>query len=195
MIDPLHPSGDGQTPLSEESREGLIPTHISTLGDLYEAEQRNILKATIGRSPTIEILLDDKYLRNLHKRMFGDVWKWAGKYRLTETSIGFEPGQIPAAVRDLVADVDAWLKVGDLEPDEIAVRFHHRLVSIHPFPNGNGRHTRIVADYLIRALGRPEFTWGVNLGLDVVSLRKRYLEALVRADEGSIDELLSFARS
>lgn len=195
MKDPLYPASDGQTLLSDEDRRQLVPTYISTRGDLDEAEQANILKATVRKSPGAEILLDDKYLRSLHRAMFDEVWRWAGKYRRSETNIGIDPSLISGAVRDLVADVKAWVEYATYEADEIGVRFHHRLVAIHPFPNGNGRHSRIAADYLIQALGRPKFSWGINLGLETQELRSVYRQALIRADNGDIEELLNFARS
>jgi len=106
----------------------------------------------------LQALLDDKYLRDLHRAMFGDVWAWAGSYRRLETSIGIDPARIAVGVRDLVADTKIWAE--HEEPLCVAVRFHHRLVSIHPFPNGNGRHGRQAADYLMEALKQPPFTWG-----------------------------------
>ena len=106
----------------------------------------------------MQALLDDKYLRDLHRAMFGDVWAWAGSYRRLQTSIGIDPARIAVGVRDLVADTKIWAE--HEEPLCVAVRFHHRLVSIHPFPNGNGRHGRQAADYLMEGLKQPPFIWG-----------------------------------
>jgi Fic-DOC domain mobile mystery protein B len=189
------PVGDGHTNLSEEDRNGLIPTYIATRGDLYDAEQRNITQALLRRPPNVGELLDDKYLRDLHRSMFGDVWEWAGRYRLRETNIGIAPFEIPAAVRMLVDDAKAWIEYATYEPDELAIRFHHRLVAIHPFPDGNGRHGRVAADYLIQALdGRP-FGWGAGVESDTQLLRETYRRALQRADVGEFSPLLRFARS
>ena len=188
------PIGDGHTALNDDDAKGLIPSYISTRGELFEAEQRNIAEALLGTVPTIERLLDDRYLRNLHGSMFDQVWRWAGTYRVRETNIGIDPRDISTAVRNLVEDALTWIDYSE-NPDDIAVRFHHRLVSIHAFPNGNGRHGRISADYLAHAAGSTSFTWGLNLGLDTEDLRAQYLRALRIADHGDLNELLIFARS
>ena len=187
--------GDGHTELSGDDRVGLIPSYIATRGDLFAAEQRNIAVALLRRPPPVADLLNDGYLRGLHRDMFGQVWEWAGRYRRLETNIGIDPKQISVSVRMLVHDVLAWVDNETYEPDELAVRFHHRLVAIHPFPNGNGRHSRVAADYLVMALGRRRFGWGVGLVVDTEELRAIYRKALQRADAGDIDELLTFARS
>ena len=197
MTDALVPigDGDGHTELSEDDRLGLIPTYIATRGELFEAEQRNIAEAMLGRHPTSAELLDDSYIRQLHRVMFGKVWRWAGTYRRRETNIGIDPIDITVAVRDLVCDATTWIELGTYEPDELAIRFHHRMVAIHPFPNGNGRHGRIAADYLVTSLGHPAFTWGSRLDVDTDELRRRYIEALHDADDGDISGLIEFARN
>jgi Fic-DOC domain mobile mystery protein B len=194
VTDPLGPVGKGHTALSEEDRLGLIPTYIATRGELFEAEQRNIAQALLRRRPTLPQLLDDKYLRALHEAMFKQVWEWAGRYRLRETNIGTDPILISIAVRTLVDDAKAWVEYHAYEPDELAIRFHHRLVAIHPFRNGNGRHGRIAADYLVTLLGREPFSWGVGLTVDTDGLRAAYRHALECADDGEIAELRTFAR-
>ncbi len=194
-LDPLIPAGDGHTALSEDVRRGLIPTHIAGRGDLFEAEQRNIATALLRRPPSVAQLLDDAYLRGLHRAMFGDVWRWAGRYRTSDTNLGIASHRITEAVRVLVEDVSAWVEFGTYPRDEIAVRFHHRLVQVHPFPNGNGRHSRIAADYLVQGLGGRPFSWGAALDVDTDELRARYRQALVHADAGEIGDLVAFARS
>ena len=193
--DPLLPLGDGHTPLGDDDRQGLKLTYITTRSELNEAEQENILRARQGRRhPTLRALLDDKYLRDLHRAMFGDVWTWAGSYRRLETSIGVDPAQIAVCVRDLVADADTWAE--HEQPLCVAVRFHHRLVSIHPFPNGNGRHGRQAADYLMEALEQPPFTWGAaSRAGDVEGTQRRYLAALREADDGDFFPLEQFVMS
>ena len=195
MIDPLVPLGDGHTELSEQDRLGLIPTYIATRGELFDAEQRNIAQALLRRPPSIAALLDDAYLRRLHRAMFHQVWEWAGQYRIRETNIGIAFEQISSEIRNLVNDTRTWVDYSTYEQDEIAVRFHHRLVAIHAFPNGNGRHGRIAADYLVVSLKREPFTWGFHLDTDTDELRAAYLHALRRADRGDIDELLAFSRA
>jgi Fic-DOC domain mobile mystery protein B len=134
---PLLPVGDGHTPLDEDDSRGLKLSYISTRGELNEAEQENILRAISGRrAPSAEALLTDRYLRELHRAMFGEVWDWAGTYRRTETNIGIEPSQISGAVRNLVHDARWWVESKSEPEDTVGVRLHHRLVSIHPFTNG-----------------------------------------------------------
>lgn len=197
MTDPLFDDDDdANTPLTAEEREQLIPTYITLRSELNEAEQINIAQANrwLGRMRKRD-MLDDAFLRDLHKRMFGEVWKWAGQYRLTPRNIGIEAYRISMEVRTLVDDVRFWVANATYAPDEIAVRFSHRLVSIHPFPNGNGRHSRMAGDLLAMQLGQPRFTWGsVNL-VDAGQTRKAYVAALQAADAGDTDLLLAFARS
>jgi Fic-DOC domain mobile mystery protein B len=194
LSDRLVPLGEGHTEPAEEDRFGLIPTYIATRGELFDAEQRNIAQALLRRLPTLDTLLDDMYLRDLHKAMFGQVWEWAGRYRLRETNIGIDPSDIPIAVRALVENAKAWVECSAYDADELAIRFHHGLVVIHPFPNGNGRHSRVAADYLVRLLGRKPFSWGAGLAVDTKGLRAAYLQSLEHADQGEIAELVAFAR-
>lgn len=194
MSDALLPVGDGHTELTDEDSEGLIPTYITTRGELFDAEQRNIAKAMRRRRPDADRLLDDAYLRGLHQAMFEDVWSWAGRYRLRETNLGIDPSRIAPAVRELVLDAKSWLEFETYQPDELAIRFHHRLVAIHPFPNGNGRHGRIATDYLVTALGRTPFSWGSGLA-DIEQARRAYRAALQEADRGDVSALVEFARS
>jgi Fic-DOC domain mobile mystery protein B len=197
MNDPLFDEDDeANTPLTAEEREQLIPTYITLRSELNEAEQINIAHANrwLGRMRKRDVL-DDRFLCALHKRMFGDVWKWAGQYRLTPRNIGIDAYRIPVEVRQLVDDVRFWIQNETSAPDEIAVRFSHRLVSIHPFPNGNGRHSRMAADLLVMQLGQPRFTWGRQSLVDAGQTRKAYVTALQAADAGDVVALLGFSRS
>lgn len=197
MTDPLYDGEDeANTPLEAEEREQLIPTYITTRAELNEAEQVNITRASLWlrRARNVDVL-DDAFLRDLHKRMFGEVWKWAGQYRKTPRNIGIDAYRIPMAVRELVQDARYWVDNGTFPPDEIAIRFSHRLVSTHPFPNGNGRHSRLVADLLAMELGQPRFTWGRANLVDPGETRRAYVAALRAADGGEIEPLLAFARS
>ena len=198
MTDPLAPVGDGHTEIPDEVRDDLIATYIATLGELHEAEEANIAAGTFRRSPSVAELLDDRYLRDLHRAMFDEVWRWAGRYRQHDVNIGsIDWHQVPALVRQLVDDARFWVEADTFEPDELAVRFHHRLVQIHPFVNGNGRHGRFATEFLVEGLGRPRFTWGAGLRLDRAQLRARYRMALERmdGDRDDIGELLKFTRS
>ena len=195
MSDLSAPLGDGHTLLPDDDRAGLLQPDIATRQELFAAEQRNIATALLRPQPTLPVLLDDRYLRGLHKAMFGDVWDWAGRYRRSETNIGIPPTYITEEVRKVVDDAATWVEHKTYEPDELAARFHHRLVAIHPFVNGSGRHSRISADLLIANLGRDAFSWSSNLGLPTEPRRQRYLAALRAADAGEIDDLVKFARS
>lgn len=190
---------DDATPLEPAEREGLLQSWIISRSDLNEAEQENIVKGAAWarrlRKRQAEDLLEANFICTLHKRMFADVWAWAGDYRQTERNIGRESRRIPMEVRALIDDVRYWIEHQTYEPDEIAIRFHHRLVAIHPFPNGNGRLTRLIADLLIERLGRPAFTWGGGSLAEVGALRAAYIAALRQADNNIIDDLIVFARS
>ncbi len=186
MSDPLFDTSDGNTPIDEDEALGLKLTWVRSRGDLNEAEAANILDARRAiRSPTLGEVLDDLWLRQLHFRMFGDVWTWAGTYRLSYRNIGIDWTEVPAAVRNLVQDAQAW--IGDDEQHTSVARFHHRLVAIHPFPNGNGRHARAAADYLSNALKIALPTWGALTYNDTANLRAAYLAALRTADRATND--------
>ncbi len=190
---------DDATPLEASEREALLQSWITHRHDLNEAEQENIVKgAAWARRRRIRVtadLLNDDFAKTLHKRMFGEVWKWAGTYRQTERNIGIDAYRIAAEVPALFSDVCYWAEHASYPPDEIAVWLHHRLVAIHPFPNGNGRHARLMADLLIERLGGQPFSWGGGSIADTGTLRARYVAALKAADDHDIDPLLEFARS
>lgn len=199
LDDPLWEGGsgdDGATPLSPEDREHLIPTHITLRSELNEFEARGVAEAEgwgFDRRRSTSVLLDEKFIRDLHQQMLGEVWKWAGTYRTLGANLGVDPKIIQVELRKLLDDARHWLEHATYSPDEIAVRFHHRLVGIHPFPNGNGRISRLMADLLIVAQSEERFTWGRrSLGGD--ENRKRYLAALRAADDGDCAPLVVFAR-
>jgi Fic-DOC domain mobile mystery protein B len=187
------------TALSPAEREGLLQTWITTRAELNRAEEENIASganwARRRRAVDAIDLLSDDFSKLLHKQMLGDVWGWAGTYRLRETNIGISPPQIPIELRILFDDARYWLQYKTFSRDEFAVRVHHRLVVIHPFPNGNGRHTRLMADLLVERLGGESFTWGGGGLSDVGQLRASYIAALKAADSHDIGPLLGFARS
>lgn len=194
MTDPLFDQDGAATPLTPEEKEGLIPSYITLRRELNEAEQTNILEAEEWAFARKRGVLDEKFLKGLHKRMFGRVWRWAGEFRKTERNIGVNPYRIGVDLRSLLDDCRYWIERGTYSPDEIAARFHHRLVLIHPFPNGNGRHARMATDLLLVAIGQPRFSWGrVNL-VNAGETRQAYVAAL-RADGHDIQPLLGFVRS
>ncbi|NJD19419.1 MAG: mobile mystery protein B [Gemmatimonadetes bacterium] len=185
----------GATPIDPDEAEGLIPEHVVTRGELDELEEANVQEAlewALGRSREV---LSEEFVYELHRRMFDSVWAWAGKVRLTDKNIGVDKHIVRTEVRKLIGDALYWRENLVYEPDELAVRFHHRLVSIHPFPNGNGRHARLMADLLVRQLGGRAFSWGGVSLTNTSELRTAYIGALHAADKGDVGPLLDFARS
>ena len=189
---------EGQTPIDEDEKEGLkIPT-ITTRGDLDEFEQLNIDEAQtwiLGKNFTSEQILTEEFIKTFHKRMFGDVWSWAGEFRNTNKNIGSDKFMIGTDLRILLDDCKFWIENNSFSKDEISVRFSHRLVLIHCFPNGNGRHSRMTADILNeKVFGNKPFSWGgVNL-TNTSELRKNYITALRLADQGGYSSLINFVR-
>jgi Fic-DOC domain mobile mystery protein B len=195
MTDLFDQPGDA-TPLDPEEREGLLQSWITFRSELNEAEQANITAgAAWAQRQRRQEILTETFIKQLHVRMFGEVWAWAGRFRLTERNIGIDPARIAVELRKLLDDARYWIANETFPPDEIAVRLHHRLVAVHPFPNGNGRTARLLADLLAVRLGREPFTWGRASLTDIGEARRAYIKALRAADDHDIRPLLAFARS
>lgn len=191
--------GLGQTPLDEDEKEGLLIKSISTRSELDQFEQQNIEEAvlwTLKRKFSADEIFSEEFVRRLHKRMYGEVWRWAGEFRRTNKNIGVDKYVIGIELRQLLGDALFWFANKIYEPDELAIRFKHRIVNIHCFPNGNGRHSRLIADIIVeKVFGRPVFRWsGTNL-VQQGDSRRQYLEAIWAADTGNILPLVTFARS
>ncbi len=186
----------GATPLTPDDLRGLRLRHVTTRGLLDEVEQANVAQGLrwLARTRGGDIL-DDVFVRRLHRELFGEVWAWAGTYRLRETNIGVAPQEIAVQLRLLLDDARTWCEQDVYPAVEAAVRFHHRMVQIHPFPNGNGRHARIAADeFLKRYFDRPPIEWASGYDLQRDNARRRaYLDALRRADGGDFGALSAFA--
>ncbi len=186
----------GATPIDEDERRGLIPQHISLQSELNEWEQTNILDAeswAFGQRHTN--ILTISFIQQLHKKMFGDTWKWAGKFRNSLKNIGVDYSEIDQELFKLCGDIQYQLDNQILSIDEIATRLHHRLVWIHPFPNGNGRHSRIYTDIFLQSQSRERFSWGgANLN-QPNQIRESYIRALREADKHNLDPLCAFVRS
>lgn len=187
----------GATPLDPDEAAALLPAHITTQAQLNAWEQANIIEAERWAArQKKQDLLDERFVRELHRRMFDKTWRWAGSFRNSNKNIGVDWPQISMQLRNLLEDVRYQLEHEVLPPDELAIRFHHRLVAIHPFPNGNGRHARLITDLLAQRLGRPRFSWGGGVpSVDDGDVRRRYIDALRAADRHDIGPLLDFARS
>ena len=198
MVDSLP---EGVTRIDPDEAEGLIPDHVTTRGELNELEEANIQeglmwalqRALLGREPAD--VLSESFLYELHDQMFGAVWVWAGKVRLTDKNIDVDKNIVRPEVKKLVDDARDWREHGVYSPEEIAVRFHHRLVSVHPFPNGNGRHARLMADLIAQQSGLEPFSWGGASLTETSALRSAYIDALRSADKGDLGPLRAFARS
>ncbi|MEQ8314862.1 MAG: mobile mystery protein B [Gammaproteobacteria bacterium] len=188
---------DGTTPLDPDEREGLKYPHIQTRGELNAAEQSNIQDGFLwlARQRSFRQLeyLTEEFLLSLHRRMFGKVWAWAGRYRNSEKSIGVYPGDIGPEVRKLLDDARYWVEQGTWNREHFAARFHHRLEQIHPFPNGNGRHGRIMTDtVLTEILQQAPVDW--LAGGDPAQRRVEYIAALRSADTGDYGLLERFIK-
>lgn len=195
MTDLAEDEPEGATPLTPEAREGLIPAGVTLRRELNEHEQANITDARLWAIDRKRNPLDVPFCRNLHKRMFGSVWRWAGAYRDYNTNIGCDHPHIEQQLYQLVGSALWWIEHRTFGPDEIAVRYSHGLVRIHPFPNGNGRWSRLMGDVLARYLDCPVFTWGDSQLVGDDEVRDAYLAALRKADGDDVPHLLAFARS
>lgn len=185
----------GATPLDYQELMDLIPGHITTQEQLNAWEEKNILTALPWAFKQKEIL-SSPFIKKLHEKMFDQTWKWAGKFCTSDKNIGVHWSQISVKIKELCDDVRYQIDHASFAKDEIAIRFHHRLVWIHPFPNGNGRLSRLMADLLITKQGGQRFNWGMHQDIyKATSTRKEYIEALQLADRGNYSRLLAFARS
>ena len=196
MIDVLcDEDDDANTPLTGEEREQLIPSYITTRAELNEAEHIGIAQASRWLFARKRDIASDALLQELHYRMFSEVWRWAGQYRMSARNIVVDAYKISIEMRQLADDVRYQVAHKSYPADEIAIRFSHRLVWIHAFANGNGRHSRLVADYLAMQLGQPRFSWGRSSLVDAGTNRNNYVAALRLADQNDISALIGFARS
>ena len=184
---------DNSTPLTAEEKNGLKLKWITLRSELNEAEARNIAQAQLWlASNKKKDVCSDTFLQNLHKNMFCDVWVWASEYRITERNIGVAPYQIPMKLMQLFDDLNFWIDNKTYSNHEIAVRLHHKLVQIHPFPNGNGRVSRLMADLVLQKLEGKTLYWGDTNLVDVSEVRRKYIDALRKADAGDYTDLLNF---
>ena len=190
---------EGQTPLSEDEQEGLKISSITTREELDEFEQLNIEKAiqwTFGKKLKAEQLFSEKFIKDLHKRMYGDVWNWAGTYRTSEKNIGIKSYLIGVELKQLLDDAIYWTQNKTYNSQEIAIRFKHRLVSIHCFANGNGRHSRLMADLIMEKLYNEKFfSWGSTNLVKATEVRAEYIKAVRKADQQDLLPLIAFAKS
>lgn len=185
----------GATPIDPDEAAGLVPTHITTQAELNTWEEANIVAGEMWAFRRKSVVVDESFLRTLHLKMFDQTWLWAGKFRSSNKNIGVDSHQIAVKLRNLLDNTRYQIDHQAFGADEQAIRFHHQLVWIHPFPNGNGRHARLMADLLITQLGGKRFSWGQSSLVAESDNRSNYLAALRAADAGSYADLLGFARS
>lgn len=189
---------EGQALLDEEEKLGLKIKSIATHGELDEFEQLNIenaLEWTIRGKFKTERILSEMFVKQLHIKMYGDVWKWAGEFRKSDKNIGFSWTLISSALSILLDDTKYWVENKTFEPEEIAIRFKHKIVSIHCFSNGNGRHSRMMADIIMESIfSRQPFLWHQSNMVNADAIRTKYIQALKKADNGDFKPLLAFAQ-
>lgn len=201
------PTIDTKTQLSKEEQDGIIPS-VLTRDDLNRLEQENIMQARawiMRRSMlTSRDIFNQEFIKRLHKKMFDRVWRWAGIYRSSDKNIGVRHDHILTQLQQLLGDANYWLQNKTYNITTLAVVFHHRLVKIHPFFNGNSRHARLLGDVIVAKYNGKKLTWGrgwdKKLAKDpsvdhVVAIRRRYIEALQAADKGRYEDIISFAQS
>ena len=188
---------EGSTPLNADESAGLIPQHITIQSELNTWEEANIIEGERWAfRQKAAPLLTEGFVRSLHKKMFDQTWEWAGTFRSSNKNIGVDWLQVSTQLRNLLDNTQYQLEHNVYPVHELAVRFHHQLVLIHPFPNGNGRHARLMADLLLVSCGQPRLTWGSRTLLTESSdIRKQYIDALRKADRGDIKMLLSISNS
>lgn len=192
-------STNGQTSLDEDEKEGLLIKSITTQSELNEFEQQNIEKAMLwlkSKKVNAREILSEKFVKDLHRRMYAGVWKWAGEFRRTDKNLGISKCDISTALKQLVDDSLYWIQHNSFPEEEIAIRFKHLIVQIHCFANGNGRHSRLMADVMMEKIFHlSPFTWGAANLIKQGDYRSAYIKALKKADVGDYSDLLAFAKS
>jgi len=186
---------DGATPLDPDELEGLKFPHIETRDELDQLEQQNIQEGYnwLARQRKYKDFISEDFLKALHEKLFGSVWSWAGQFRSSEKNIGIDPIHIPVELRNLLNDAKFWVENKTYSREEFAARFHHRLVKVHPFPNGNGRHARIMTDVILeKVLGVAPVNWGATPLEKDSEHRQNYIQALRAADNNDYRQLLEF---
>jgi Fic-DOC domain mobile mystery protein B len=191
----LPQQADDATLVPADKRADLIPSHITLRSELNALEQDNILSASIWALQRRHNPVSESFARKLHRRMFRKVWRWAGQFRTTNTNLGVDRTLIQPRLYEVLDNTHFWVENTTFPPDEIAVRFHHALVSVHPFTDGNGRWSRLMADVLASRLDRPRLTWGGGDLSEAGEMRSKYMATLKAADDHDFAPLLAFART
>lgn len=188
-----------QTPLEDDEKEGLLISSVTTREELDQIEQLHIEKTIVWlvhKKLSKDRILSEEFIKFLHKKMFGEIWSWGGTFRKTDKNLGINWTRIEVELKKLLDDTGYWIEQQVYEPDEIAIRFKHKLVKIHCFPNGNGRHSRLMADVIIEKIyGEQVFSWNQSRLIRSDVIRREYIQAIHKADQGIMEPLIKFARS
>ncbi len=189
---------DDATALDDISGLMLPNDKVYTLKEIYVAEANNIALATIkylSAPPSKKVApFSYEWLSLLHEEMFGNVWDWAGKFRSVELSIGIKAYQVPTALKVLADDIAYWDENKIFDIYEIATRIQHRAVQIHPYKNGNGRWSRMLANIYLRQNGSMPVKWQEDLLSKENPKRDKYIQALKDADNGDYSSLIEMHR-
>lgn len=165
-----------------------------TLQEVYLYEAKNITRATIkyfSKTPDKKIApFSFEWFLILHQEMFGDVWDWAGKLRQVELSIGVQAYLVSTELKKLVDDLAFWDEHKTFSVIEISARLHHRAVQIHPFKNGNGRWSRMLANIYLKQNGLNPTKWNEDLLSKENPHRDDYIQALKFADDRDYSQLI-----
>jgi Fic-DOC domain mobile mystery protein B len=187
---------DGSTPLDHDQIKGIRFAHLTTMGELDELEDENIQRGLewLNHQKTKDYL-SIEFLCKLHEKLFGEVWKWAGKFRTVEVNISkYRHHDVRPQLHNFFEDIKLWISGGKMSWDEISAEMHHRLVTIHPFPNGNGRTTRIFTEYVQKRNQQQVTSWGSTRKIDQKKRRDDYIKALRLADIGDFRALIDFMK-
>ncbi|MBT3984304.1 MAG: mobile mystery protein B [Bacteriovoracaceae bacterium] len=173
---------DGQTPVDESIRKDLIPDHINDMTELYESEIENIALGIEWAKTTKKNHRDYFTWLEVHKHMFNDVWKFAGNTRKVELNNPdfLMPYEILPQLKDLQENLIFWLENKTFDDRELMARVHERLLTIHPFKDGNGRWARLLVNMICEKQNIEVPSWGKEIKEDD-KRRSIYISAVKKA--------------
>jgi Fic-DOC domain mobile mystery protein B len=186
----------GETPIDDIS--GLKPKGLTTRAQLNAVEARNMRKAVVRylviKPSRRQAPFTLEWCYKLHRQMFGEVWRWAGQKRTTELNIGVPFHRIDVDLKNLMADLAFWREKGEMDPIEQVARLHHRAVFIHPFLNGNGRWSRLLANIFQKQSTDKLTIWPEETVGNASVIREEYLAAVRSGDKGDYNPLIALHR-
>ena len=180
MKDFLFKDRGGQTPLPPELQKGLISKNVQTIGELDEYEEQNIAEGMVWLEDSNANSLNYSFWLRLHKKLFGNVWNWAGEIRSHDLGNAdfLYPEKVRPALMQLIGDAEYWFKNDTYPKKETIARIHEKLLTIHPFANGNGRWSRILTEYICKQNKIDIPKWNLKSKDDPQKRRKEYIEAV-----------------